>query len=148
MLGFLNARCTAMIKQGGAGSGSSLALRLLLVGRNRMSTQTPPPDAARGATADLCDTFITDPVDVVNERNVQIMDPVFRNYGGNSRFKGQAATVKCFENNPLVRKVSQIRKRTFGAFTHHGPDTGVALLSLGNACCRHWKRKGKVVFSL
>ncbi|DBB13737.1 TPA: hypothetical protein ACH3X3_000745 [Trebouxia sp. C0006] len=103
MLGILNARCTAMIQQGSAGSRSSLALRLLL-GRNRMSTETPPPDAARGATADLCDTFITDPVDVVNQRNVQIMDPVFRNYGGNSRFKGQAATVKCFENNPLVRK--------------------------------------------
>ena len=70
-----------------------------------MSTQTPPPDAARGATADLCDTFIKDPVDVVNQRDVQIMDPIFRNFGGHTRFKGQAATVKCFENNPLVRKV-------------------------------------------
>lgn len=27
-----------------------------------------------------------------------------RNFGGNTRFSGQAATVKCFENNPLVRK--------------------------------------------
>lgn len=71
-----------------------------------MSSQTPPPDAARGATADLCDTFITNPVDIVNQENVQIMDPIFRNFGGNSRFKGQAATVKCFENNPLVRKVA------------------------------------------
>ncbi len=135
MLGFLNARCTAMIKQGSAGSGSSLALRLLLVGRNRMSTQTPPPDAARGATADLCDTFITDPVDVVNQRDVQIMDPIFRNYGGNSRFKGQAATVKCFENNPLVRKVSHKSKENFlGLHAHQhtdltGASSGAALLS-------------------
>ena len=27
-----------------------------------------------------------------------------RNFGGNIRFSGQVATVKCFENNPLVRK--------------------------------------------
>ncbi|KAK9807164.1 hypothetical protein WJX73_002944 [Symbiochloris irregularis] len=67
-------------------------------------TATPPPDAARGATADLCDVFLTDPVDIVTERKVQIMDPIFQNYGGNARFKGQAATVKCYENNPLVRK--------------------------------------------
>ncbi len=134
MLGILNARCTAMIQQGSAGSRSSLALRLLL-GRNRMSTETPPPDAARGATADLCDTFITDPVDVVNQRNVQIMDPVFRNYGGNSRFKGQAATVKCFENNPLVRKVSQKSKENYWRLHTHqhtdltGASSGAALLS-------------------
>ena len=30
---------------------------------------------------------------------------VTRDYGGHIRFNGQAATVKCFENNPLVRKV-------------------------------------------
>ena len=41
-------------------------------------TATPPPDAARGATADLADMFITDPVDVVVQREVQIMEPVFR----------------------------------------------------------------------
>ena len=41
-------------------------------------TATPPPNAARGATADLCDIYITDPVDVVSQRNVQIMEPIFR----------------------------------------------------------------------
>lgn len=41
-------------------------------------TATPPPNAARGATADLCDIYITDPVDVVTQRKVQIMDPIFR----------------------------------------------------------------------
>ena len=42
------------------------------------TTATPPPDAARGATADLCDMFITDSVDVITEREVQIMEPIFR----------------------------------------------------------------------
>jgi hypothetical protein len=41
-------------------------------------TQTPPPDTARGATADLADVYITDAVDVVSQRKVQIMEPMFR----------------------------------------------------------------------
>lgn len=88
-------------------ASQSFALRALSNSLAQMSSQTPPPDAARGATADLCDTFITNPVDIVNSGNVQIMQPVFRDFGGHLRFKGQAATVKCFENNPLVRKVWQ-----------------------------------------
>eukprot|EP00891_Asterochloris_glomerata_P005969 jgi/Astpho2/5969/Aster-02450 len=73
------------------------------------STATPPPDAARGATADLCDVFIPDPLDIVTQRNVQIVDPVFRDFGGKLRFNGQVTTVKCFENNPLVRKALEER---------------------------------------
>ena len=108
------------------------------------TTATPPADASRGATADLCDVFLPDPVDVITESKVSIVAPLFRfgpvppvpscmtridphhhvslarsmqghlsslcrgscrDYGGNMRFSGQAATVKCFENNPLVRKV-------------------------------------------
>jgi hypothetical protein len=39
----------------------------------------PPPDAARGATADLCDVFHKDPVDVLPAQpTVQIAAPVFR----------------------------------------------------------------------
>jgi hypothetical protein len=68
-------------------------------------TETPPPDTARGATADLCDVHYVHSVDVVGEPSVQIMQPVFMDLGGKMRFAGQAATVKCFENNPLVRKV-------------------------------------------
>ena len=41
-------------------------------------TSTPPPDAARGATADLCDVFLPDPVDLVSKRDVQIMEPIFQ----------------------------------------------------------------------
>eukprot|EP01025_Chloroclados_australasicus_P023192 TRINITY_DN23592_c0_g1_i9.p1 TRINITY_DN23592_c0_g1~~TRINITY_DN23592_c0_g1_i9.p1 ORF type:complete len:225 (-),score=22.86 TRINITY_DN23592_c0_g1_i9:197-871(-) len=67
-------------------------------------TSVPPPDAARGATADLCDVFYPDPVDQVVIPKIQIMQPLFKDLGGRMKFSGQAATVKCFENNPLVRK--------------------------------------------
>jgi hypothetical protein len=42
------------------------------------SNQYPPPDASRGATADLCDVFVPEAVDVVSQRKVQIADPIFR----------------------------------------------------------------------
>ena len=59
---------------------------------------------SRGATADLCDVFYPDPVDKTTVPTVQIAEPIFRNFGGNTRFSGPIATIKCFENNPLVRK--------------------------------------------
>eukprot|EP00879_Flechtneria_rotunda_P002747 GHRR01002955.1.p1 GENE.GHRR01002955.1~~GHRR01002955.1.p1 ORF type:complete len:222 (+),score=68.23 GHRR01002955.1:861-1526(+) len=67
-------------------------------------TPTPPPDTARGATADLADVFIPEPVDQISQRRVQIMEPIFRDFGGKTRFSGKVSTVKCYENNPLVRK--------------------------------------------
>ena len=43
------------------------------------TNQFPPPDAARGATADLCDVHYPDSVDVVvGAPKVQIAAPVFR----------------------------------------------------------------------
>ena len=41
-------------------------------------TWTPPADVARGATADLCDVHHPESVDVVSERKIQIVQPVFR----------------------------------------------------------------------
>lgn len=41
-------------------------------------TATPPADAARGATADLCDVFIKEPVDLVAQHPVSIVQPIFR----------------------------------------------------------------------
>lgn len=41
-------------------------------------TATPPPDTARGATADLCDVFVPEHVDIVSQRKVQICEPIFR----------------------------------------------------------------------
>lgn len=67
-------------------------------------TATPPADASRGATADLLDVFHPQSVDDASSaRTVQIAEPVFRDFGGRLRFSGRAATIKCFENNPLVR---------------------------------------------
>lgn len=41
-------------------------------------TATPPADTARGATADLADVFIPEPVDQVSQRKVEIMEPIFQ----------------------------------------------------------------------
>jgi len=36
-----------------------------------------------------------------------------RDLGGNMRFSGKVSTVKCFENNPLVRKVGDSNQPDF-----------------------------------
>lgn len=55
----------------------SSALRMMATAPT--TNQFPPPDAARGATADLCDVHYPDPVDVVvGAPKVQIAAPVFR----------------------------------------------------------------------
>jgi regulator of ribonuclease activity A len=47
-------------------------------------------------TSELCNIY-ADLIDVV--------DPIFCNYGGRSSFGGQVVTIKCFENNGLIQKV-------------------------------------------
>lgn len=47
-------------------------------------------------TSELCNIY-TDLIDVV--------DPLFSNYGGRSSFGGQVVTVKCFENNGLISSI-------------------------------------------
>ena len=47
-------------------------------------------------TPDLCDAFPDD---------VQVADPIFRNYGGRDFFGGQIVTVKCFEDNSKVKEL-------------------------------------------
>ena len=65
---------------------------------------TPPPDADRMGTADLCDVHLPDPVDVTVPRKVQVCEVgYFNDYGGKKRFWGPVSTVRCFENNPWVR---------------------------------------------
>ena len=46
-------------------------------------------------TADLCDD---------HEGKVSVAQPLFKDYGGNISFSGQIFTIKCFEDNSLVRK--------------------------------------------
>lgn len=47
-------------------------------------------------TSQLCDTY-ADLIDVV--------DPIFSNYGGRHSFGGQVVTIKCFEGLGLIKKM-------------------------------------------
>jgi regulator of ribonuclease activity A len=48
------------------------------------------------ATCDLCDAHGADP-------GLRVLPPTFASYGGRVRFCGPVSTVKCFEDNSLVR---------------------------------------------
>ena len=50
------------------------------------------------ATCDLCDVHKSD-----CSGQFRVLPPVFRNFGGISRFSGPVSTVKCFEDNSLVK---------------------------------------------
>lgn len=46
-------------------------------------------------TADLCDEY---------SDSLQVCEPGFSSFGGKPRFFGQISTIKCFEDNSLVRE--------------------------------------------
>ena len=48
-------------------------------------------------TADLCDQFSDE---------LEICEPLFGDFGGQVQFGGQIATIKCFEDNSLVRDLT------------------------------------------
>ena len=48
------------------------------------------------ATCDLCDAHAAEP-------GLRVLPPVFASYGGRARFFGPVCTVKCFEDNSLVK---------------------------------------------
>lgn len=43
---------------------------------------------------DICDDFIEE---------ISILEPLFSDFGGKSKFSGEIVTIKCFEDNSLVR---------------------------------------------
>ena len=43
---------------------------------------------------DICDDFIDE---------ISVLDPLFSDFGGKRRFAGEVVTIKCFEDNSLVR---------------------------------------------
>lgn len=45
-------------------------------------------------TPDLCDA---------NPGQIEVLEPVFTNYGGRRSFGGEVVTIKCFEDNSLVK---------------------------------------------
>mgnify|MGYP000653226917 CR=1 FL=1 len=49
-------------------------------------------------TCDLCDRFKGD-----TSGDFRVLPPVFREFGGRAAFSGTAVTVKCFEDNSLVK---------------------------------------------
>jgi regulator of ribonuclease activity A len=50
------------------------------------------------ATCDLCDEHKND-----TDGAFRVLPPVFRDFGGVGRFAGRVSTVKCFEDNSLVK---------------------------------------------
>lgn len=50
------------------------------------------------ATCDLCDAYKND-----LSGDFRVLPPVFRDFGGRSAFAGPVATVKCHEDNTLVK---------------------------------------------
>lgn len=57
-----------------------------------------PPTATSLVTSDLCDAHKSDP-----GAGLRVLPPVFRDFGGRSRFAGVVSTVKCFEDNSFVK---------------------------------------------
>ena len=49
-------------------------------------------------TCDLCDAYKND-----TSGSFRVLPPVFKAYGAKAHFAGPAATVKCFEDNTLVK---------------------------------------------
>ena len=49
------------------------------------------------ATCDLCDAH-------KDGQTLRVLPPVFRDFGGRRRFHGPVSTVKCFEDNALVKE--------------------------------------------
>lgn len=52
------------------------------------------------STPDLCDLHENDPA-----AGLRVLDGIFRNYGGRSEFFGQVVTIKCFEDNSVVKQL-------------------------------------------
>nr|WP_314877727.1 ribonuclease E activity regulator RraA [uncultured Pseudomonas sp.] len=53
-------------------------------------------------TPDLCDAY---------PDLVQVLEPMFSNFGGRDSFGGQIVTIKCFEDNSLVKAQAELDGR-------------------------------------
>jgi len=68
---------------------------------------------------DICDRFYDE---------IRVFDPVFRDYGARRRFCGPIVTVKCFEDNSLVRDLVRSEGRGRVLVVDGGGSTRRALL--------------------
>jgi regulator of ribonuclease activity A len=77
-------------------------------------------------TSELCD-FYSDLIDVV--------DPLFCNFGGRSSFAGKVVTLKCFENLGLINDIVSLDGRGKVLVIDGGGSTRRALISVNIAKC-------------
>ena len=47
------------------------------------------------AVPDICDEYVS---------QIQVLEPLFKPYGGRLKFRGEIVTIKCFEDNSLVKE--------------------------------------------
>ena len=52
------------------------------------------PETVSYSVPDICDDFMEE---------ISVLEPLFSDFGGKCRFSGEIATIKCFEDNSLVR---------------------------------------------
>lgn len=53
------------------------------------------------STPDLCDAYEAD----IENGSIRVLDGIFKNYGLQYSFFGQAVTIKCFEDNSVVKEL-------------------------------------------
>jgi regulator of ribonuclease activity A len=63
---------------------------------NRTMSSSRTPNLLK-STPDLCDEY---------EETIRVLDPIFTNYGGPSRFAGTVVTVKCYEDNSVIKQLA------------------------------------------
>lgn len=64
------------------------------------SAPKPVAAALPAPTADLCDAHEA----ALKSGSLRVLPPIFQNYGGEAEMAGPVATLKCFEDNSMVRK--------------------------------------------
>ena len=52
------------------------------------------------STPDLCDSYAAD-----STACLKVLDAIFNSYGGHTEFYGQVVTIKCFEDNSVVKQL-------------------------------------------
>lgn len=57
-------------------------------------------------TPDLCDAY---------PELVQVLEPMFSNFGGRDSFGGEIVTIKCFEDNSRVKEQVELEGKWQGA---------------------------------
>ena len=86
------------------------------------------------ATCDLCDAHKSD-----SSGTFRVLPPVFKDYGGISKFSGPIVTIKCFDDNSLVKAAVESPGEGRVLVVDGGASLRRALLggNLGTACAKN-----------